>query len=397
VTFSPELEREVERVMPSRTRRSLASAGAFGLALLVGGTAAVAAVTGVIPVGSPAKDAGGEVKPDEGLGVLAPGSARVLAVQANDPDGGLPWGLRLTRTTRNLGCLQAGRLQDGRIGVLGRDGAFNDDGRFHPIADDSVGHAGTCLQPDAKGQFIGSAVYGGIPASASTEGDCYAPQFTRGVPKDQLCDAQSIRILYYGLLGPQASSIVVAGTREIPTVGDEGAYLIVDRIGDSGMGGVMTGPVMTNTPITEIRFKDGSRCSVDQSGPDKGCVNPGAAAPADPGVTAAEVKAPIRVKTWRTGKRWHARISFRAPVAIPDASAAYAIRLSVPSKKQRGRGIGTATARNFKAGETVVFQFDYLGGHGRYHGEVTYQRSRGVIAVPQRDGLRVARVSFRLP
>jgi hypothetical protein len=381
--------------MPARARRTLAGAAAVAVALLAGGTA-VAAVTGVIAIGSPAQDQV-QLEPDEGLGVLAPGSVRVLAVQAEDPDGGLPWGLRFARTTRNLGCLLAARLQDGRIGVVGRDGAFSNDGRFHPIAESNPGHPGTCLQPDANGRFIGSVVDGGVPASASRKSDCYPPQFTRGVPKEKLCDPQSVRVLYYGLLGPQARSIVVNGTREIPTVGDEGAYLIVDRIGDSGHGGVGAGPVPTNTPITEIRFKDGSSCSVDVTGPEKGCVNPGTVAPQDSGVTAADVKAAIRVKRWRTGKRWRARISFRAPVAIPDASAAYAIMLSVPSKTQRGRRIGTATARNIKAGETVTFKFNYLGGHGRYHGEITYQRSKSAIAVPQGDGLRVGRVSFHVP
>lgn len=397
MTLIPELELEIERVMPARrARRSLRIGLGLGVALLAGATGALAA-TGVIPVGSPTKDEV-RLRPHVGIGALEPGSVRVLAVQTEDPDGGPPWGLRVAGTTRNLGCLQAGRLLDGRIGVLGRDGAFHDDGRFHPIAETSVGHPGTCMQLDGKGQLIASVVFGGIPASASQNGECYPPQFTRGVPQDQLCKPESVRILYYGLLGPQAKSIVVSGTREIPTVGDEGAYLIVERVGDRRMGGVMTGPWPTNGPITEIRFKDGSSCAIGVTGPDRSCVNPGYAAPAQPELTEADVKSRIRVKTFKTGKRWHARVSFRAPVAVPDASAAYAIRLSVPSKKP-GRGIGTATSRDIEAGETVVFKFDYLGGHGRYHGEITYQRvnSGGALAFPSADGLRVGKVSFRLP
>jgi hypothetical protein len=396
MTLIPELEREIERVMPvRRARRSLHAGLGLGVALLVGATGALAA-TGVIPVGSPTKD-DVRLRPHVGIGALTPGTVRVLAVQAEDPDGGPPWGLRLARTTRSLGCLQAGRLLDGRIGVLGRDGAFGDDGRFHPIAEGSVGHPATCLQLDGAGRLIGSVVFGGVPASASQKGECHAPQFTRGVPRNRLCRPESIRILYYGLLGPQAKSIVVGGTREIPVAGDEGAYLLVERIGDSGMGGVMAGTWPTNSPITEIRFKDGSSCAIRVTGPDKSCVNPGYTAPAQPKLTDADVASPIRVRTFRTGRRWHARISFRAPVAIPDASAAYAIRLSVPSQ-QPGRGIGNATSRDIKAGETVVFKFDYLGGHGRYHGEITYQHNTsGAIAFPSADGLRVGKVSFRLP
>ncbi len=395
MSLIPELERELERVMPvRRARRTLRVGLGLGVALLAGGTAALAA-TGVIGVGSPTTDTV-ELKPHSGIGALAPGSVRVLTIQTQDPDGGLPWGLRVARTTRSLGCLQAGRLLDGRIGVLGRDGAFHDDGRFHPIADGSVGHPATCMQLDGKGQLIGSVVFGGVPASASQGGECLPPQFARGVPKDELCAPESIRILYYGLLGPQAKSIMI-GAREIPTVGEEGAYLIVDRIGDSGMGGVMAGTWPTNSPITEIRFKDGSSCPVGIAGPDKACENPGYATPAQPTLTSADVKTPIHVKTFKTGKRWHARISFRAPVAITDASAAYTINLSVPSKK-RGRGIGTATSRDIKAGETVVFKFDYLGGHGRYHGVITYQRARTgqAMVLPMRDGPRVGNVSFRI-
>lgn len=394
MTLIPELEREIERVRPvRRARRTLRVSLGIGVALLAGGTAALAAVTGVIPVGSPAKDEF-RLKPNEGIGALSSSAVRVLAVQAEDPDGGLPWGLRLAMTTRKVGCLQAARLQDGRLGVLGRDGQFNDDGRFHPIPDSSVGQAGSCFQPDAEGRLIGNVVLGGMTASGGPQAQCSPPQLTTGVSKDELCDPDSVRVLYYGLLGPQASGIVVGG-REIPTVGEEGAYLIVEKLGDRRIGVLAVTPLPWNTPITEIRFKDGSSCKVtERGGPEDSCAYPGYSAPK---LEPRDVSAPIRVKTWKTGKRWHARVSFRAPVAITDASAAYAIRLSVPSKASPGRRIGTATARNFKRGETVEFQFDQLGGHGRYHGEVTYQLNNGVVPAPQRDGLRVGRVSFRLP
>jgi hypothetical protein len=393
MTLIPELEREIQRVLPRRRRWSLRFGASVTAILLVGTTGALAA-TGVIPVGSPTRDHT-RLKPHEGIGALT-GSAKVLAVQADDPDGGPPWGLRLVKTTRNLGCLQAARLLNGQIGVLGRDRAFDDDGRFHPIPLSSVGHAATCEQLDGQGRLITNVVMGGIPASASLNSECFAPQFAHGVPKDRYCDPRSIRLLHYGLLGPQAKSIVVGG-KEIPTVGEEGAYLLVERIGDSGMGGVTSYPWPINGPITEIRWKDGTSCAVTITGVDKRCVNPGYAAPETPPVK--DVRAPIKVRLFRTAKHWHARISFKAPVAIADASAAYTIRLSVPSKKSRGRGIGTATQKDIRAGETVVFKFDWLGGHGRYHGEINYQRvtSGGALVIARPGGQRVGKVSFRLP
>ena len=53
MTLIPELEREIERVMPARrARRSLQLGLGIGAAILIGSTAALAA-TGVIPIGSP--------------------------------------------------------------------------------------------------------------------------------------------------------------------------------------------------------------------------------------------------------------------------------------------------------------------------------------------------------
>lgn len=88
MTLIPELEREVERVAPVRkVRRTMRVSLGIGVALLAGGTAALVAATGVIPVGSPAKDEFRQT-PDEGIGALSPGTVHVLAVQTEDPGGG---------------------------------------------------------------------------------------------------------------------------------------------------------------------------------------------------------------------------------------------------------------------------------------------------------------------
>ena len=101
--------------------------------VLAGGAIAVAA-TGVLS-GSPVKQQG-RLSPNAGIGVPAPGGSRLLALRAADPQGGLPWGMRLVHTTRGEICVQIGRLDDGQLGQLGIDGAFHDDGRFHPLAPD---------------------------------------------------------------------------------------------------------------------------------------------------------------------------------------------------------------------------------------------------------------------
>jgi hypothetical protein len=331
------------------------------------------------------------LKPNEGIGALTPDSVRALAVQTEDPDGGLPWGLRLATTTRKLGCLEAARLQDGKLGVLGRDGAFANDGRFHPIPDSAVVNP-TCIFPDAAGRLIGSVVYGGLPASASRGQECHAPQSPAACRRTGCVIRRA-----------SGSSTTASSARR------RGASSSAGRNPDRRRGG----RVPDRRPHRRQRLRRRGDHDVPEQHADHRdplprrhvlpcrCRRPGGGV-CLPGLHPAraarrEVTAPIRVKTWKTGKRWHARISFRAPVAIPDAGTAYSIRLSVPSKKSRGRAISTATQENVKQGETVVFQFDHLGGHGRYHGEVTYQKIKGSIYGSPRDGLRVGRVSFRLP
>ena len=49
-----------------------------------------------------------------------------------EPSGGLPWGLRMVQTKRGVACIGLGRLRAGHIGLLGQDGSFGNDGRFHP-------------------------------------------------------------------------------------------------------------------------------------------------------------------------------------------------------------------------------------------------------------------------
>ena len=78
----------------------------------------------------------GPATPNAGIGVPAPGGSRLLALRTADPQGGPPWGMRLVHTTRGEICVQIGRLADGQLGQLGIDGAFHDDGRFHPLAPD---------------------------------------------------------------------------------------------------------------------------------------------------------------------------------------------------------------------------------------------------------------------
>jgi hypothetical protein len=115
------------------SRRLLATAAA--IALLLAGAAFAAGQ--LIGTGAPVKPFVGEaVFPNtatSGEGLPIPASVKLLKLASADPRGGLAWGMRVFDTTRGVGCAQVGRLLDSHLGVLGQDGAFADDGRFHTL------------------------------------------------------------------------------------------------------------------------------------------------------------------------------------------------------------------------------------------------------------------------
>ena len=56
--------------------------------------------------------------------------------------------------------------------------------------------------------------------------------------------------------------------------------------------------------------------------------------------------------------------------------------------------------RDIKAGETVLFKFDYLYGHGRYHGAITYERAgqgSDALLLSRNGDLRVGNVASVCP
>lgn len=157
-------------------------------------------------------------------GALIARSTRLLPLRVPDPDGGPPWGVRLVSTTNGLLCAQVGRVVDGRLGQLGREGAFHDDGRFHPMAPDDL--------PEVR-----------APGTAG-DGQCVAHEETfageidgleRNALENPLGDTAKLadrREISFGLLGPHALAITyrIAGeTLTRPVLRGLGAYLLVTR------------------------------------------------------------------------------------------------------------------------------------------------------------------------
>lgn len=246
--------------------------------VLVGGAAAVAA-SGLLE-GAPVKpEAGRSAVHGNGLPL---GKAGGLAVRTVDPSRGLSWGMRVVHTTRGQVCVQVGRVDGSRLGELGTDSAFGDDGRFHALS--------ASVLPPGYGGSSGQVEC--IPSGRTLIAeDAYADSnAVRLLPEEfpELRGAQvtpptaNLRTLAYGLLGPHALSVTYrtpAGLHTAPVHGPEGSFLIVEpggyvnsptRLGVSVLGEASSRSVDVTAPValdgrsivTAVAFRFGSRlCS----------------------------------------------------------------------------------------------------------------------------------------
>jgi hypothetical protein len=248
-------------------------------------TGSALAASGVFQTGAPVAP---EVTPVATVndGAPIPSSAQLLPLRVADPDGGPPWGLRTIKTTRGLVCVQVGRIVDGRIGALGEDGAFHDDGRFHPLSIDYLsGGSSNCGTEDARGnaflneEALGIPFDGLISGEGEVSGGCYVSH-----PTPQACPPRDRRNIYYGLLGPDATSITYLASDgqedEMATAGSDGAYLLVlphivssclrgpaecsghaGRVTDRDASGESGGPTLNALgDVRSVTYRDGSSC-----------------------------------------------------------------------------------------------------------------------------------------
>lgn len=192
--------------------------------LTLAGAAIAVAATGLLN-GSPVSEPQGTPTVNAGTGVPAGGGSPVLALHVADPEGGLPWGMRLVRTTRGETCVQIGRVQDGQLGQLGIDGAFDNDNRFHPMTADILpnytrGYANmTCLLP-------GEIMIGYTPAQDRNAEWGVGREHAKLPP-------QQLRSISWGLLGAHAVSVIYrtgAGSQTVAVSPGSGAFMIVEPV-----------------------------------------------------------------------------------------------------------------------------------------------------------------------
>jgi hypothetical protein len=365
----PSLERlgqEVERLARS--------AGAKPARRRVSGTLAVGLAAAVVAAGAAVANPKGVGfdDPKSGWGVPVAKTIRLAALSVPDPAGGPAWGIRSLATTRGMGCVQIGRVQDGRLGVIGQDGAFNDDGRFHEMGAGVLTGA-MCAPQDGAGHAFLAVVHRGFPAGGLERGCVVKP--SSSVTGVTPCPAADARLAYFGLLGPAAKAITYRGadgavaTQEV--AGPEGAYLVVLEPDAARPAG--NGFSMSRTPgsaLLSVRYRDGSVCRIVspiRRGGARNCPAKGYVPPAGRRLTGADVAAPVRATVSRTPveprfpgvdrpqpKQWRVTLRFRARVASNDLTRSYAFALA----PRRGSacpmgGMGGAVNHDVAVGDLV--------------------------------------------
>ena len=346
---------------------------------------------------------------------------RLPPIATPDPAGGPPWGMRVLSTTRGVGCIQVGRLVDGKLGALGQDGAFGDDGRFHELPVSSSFDQFACAALDGKGRLFNNVTVGDEATSAtwfSGEGSCVPP----GTPtvenpqRAKPCAQSDERNLYYGLLGPDAESVtytVDGHPRTLATVGVDGAYLIVTtapahQLLDSP-GATSADVVPVDGPITEIHHRDGATCHLTARswiGGSSACTPPLEVpvgyARVGPAPTRVEVQTPVRVRLARSPRGGREiLVSFTSRVAITDDRSDYQLKWHEPKMSPQVNGY-RSTHANIAAGQTVTLGIGRFGrwlAPGLYHGTVTlvYATGPALLEGPGTVYVRVGSFALHVP
>lgn len=335
---------------PSWLRRGHRRTSAIVIvAVLLISTAALAA-GGVIQIGRPAETGVPGTLSELRGGEIAKGTARLLPISTPDPVSGPPWGMRVYSKKAGEGCVQLGRLLDGKLGAIGQDNAFHDDGKFHEFAVDTFGAKGACTLLDGDSRLFLNATVGDLPASAwegFVTGTCvpstagHYERFAEDGKPYAVCPQADERNVYYGLLGPDAESITYklnGRSHTQATAGSEGAYLLVTTASPTQLFNFSAGGtqdvVPVDGPITELHYRDGSTCHLTSRSwiGGKDSCSPELKVPVGwapfkvPAPTAAQLTSPVHVRLVRGREGgYEATLRFTSPVAITNARSTYTV------------------------------------------------------------------------
>ncbi|MCW3018195.1 MAG: hypothetical protein JWN10_503 [Solirubrobacterales bacterium] len=398
-------------------------AAVIAAALLLGGGAIAVAATGLLN-GSPVSEPAGTPTPNSGSGVpVGPGGSHLAALTA-DPEGGLPWAMQLVHTTRGELCVQIGRVHGGQIGQLGIDGAFHDDGRFHPLPPDILPEYGggyadiSCILP-------GEMLMGSQPTQDRNAEWMVGPRKTK--------PARDLRAISFGVLGPHAVSVTYrmsTGTHTLPVQTGTGAYMIVQPIGPvvppitlgGFSGGFVSGDEVSGEPgperfdmVRTVTFRFGALvCSIGSiPAGTKRCPAP----PSPPqrlfGFPTRSLHRPVHVTAVAQSRAscraafllipcYRAEVEFKAPYAITSAGSEYEVEAGSTCKSARPSGwslnedvardqtVRTVSSGLFNCTSIDEFQVRYMNASRRFarsptgHGHESVIVGAGFIGTPAR-------------
>lgn len=349
MSLLPDLENELLRAAARRRRFWPATRG--GVALVVGFVVAggVATAAGLSLVGA---DPDAAEHFDQGIPTAITGKpvrdGTLMPVRTDDPDGGPPWGIRVTTTSRGAACIQVGRVVDDQLVVLGKDGAFANDGRAHvvppgrdicvPTADDGtpiLRSRGTTLSSSGLGRCSPRTTRADFEQErrvnlarlndlASGRARRYRPATDAewAAAQAAMCPEGSQRAIRWGFLGPRATTVSLRAsdgsrTQQPLAPGDFGAYLFVRRIADERTARFAE---MRRPGTVQATFGTGRALAI--TGRDRIRAIPGLDVP-QPDEKRGPVEASVTVPRTPTDP---VRVRFRAPVdalRYPTAFKAY--------------------------------------------------------------------------
>ncbi|HEX4033833.1 MAG TPA: hypothetical protein VHX66_05265 [Solirubrobacteraceae bacterium] len=388
-------------------------------ALLLGGATVALAASGAFAPGAPLQP-GAPVIATQDNGAALPASARLL-LRVADPHGGLPWGVRVERTTRGETCVEVGRRAFGEIGVLGQDGAFADDSRFHPLSRNYFGNGLGCADYDAHGHAFVNLVFLNVPASGY-DGRCALsppapgraflrahPILAHGLAQERRhpsrlprCPTADLRDVFAGLLGPDAASVTYRDAQgrpvTVPTAGSDGAYLIVlPQLSRARLcvGGAPLCPFETmetgtgaqvNREVLAVNYRAHAPCRYQPklpAGAQPSCPNVGYVAPHT--AVPAPAKVASRITVRRDAPRHGAAqvtVSFPSPVAVKGAGDYYYFEIDNPRTPDPLPGHRASycnpnsagdfqTYSDYARGQVVVDTQDLPPCRGTFRGSVT--------------------------
>ena len=376
---------------------------AAALVVLAFGAAALAAQRLLLNGAPVTLPRGIPLQPRSGLGVPLPRSSSAILLQVSDPAGGPHWGARFVATTRGYGCLQFGRVVRGELGVIGQDGSFSDDGRFHALPLDYLEGPFPCAPLDARGHAFAGVFVDGTPASGQVVEESCSARGGLTHAQQPVCPIADERLLMAGMAGPLARTVTYAEPdgelHTVAAVGPQGAYLIVERApaklglegGEYEPGGPGAGT------IRQITYANGQVCNTGQElgRTARDCPAAGEQPIAQPGVTATSVASPVSVLLRNQAVRMRYQtevlpmfvISFRARVPVTSGASGYFISVSCGDTSQEG-----PVFSDVRRGQLITRDMAQNGCRGTAHIRVLYQyggHTGGLPFSPGGTGLTV--------